>query len=61
MNIYEQLVYLATNPYDTLDKLKSSDAVLDELRKEFSSINSSQYTIDIRRACETMVSQTKLG
>ncbi|HHF0526083.1 TPA: hypothetical protein ACTUT5_001860 [Legionella anisa] len=60
MNIYETLLHLATEPYEEKvslrDGLKSSDAVLNELKKEFS-INSSnyQFVIDTRQACETMV------
>ncbi|HHF7365648.1 TPA: hypothetical protein ACPSKY_000748 [Legionella bozemanae] len=59
MNIYETLLYLATEPYEKKiilrDELKSSDAVLHELQKEFSINSSNHQLIDARQACETMV------
>lgn len=60
MNIYETLIYLATEPYEKKvglkDELKTSNAIFNELKKEFSVDSSnSQLVIDIRQACETMV------
>lgn len=57
MNIYETLLHLATEPYEQniklRDEIKSSEAVLNELKKEFSIKD--QFILDTRQACETMV------
>jgi hypothetical protein len=59
MNTYETLLYLATEPYDqkiTLrDELKSCEAILKELTKEFSSSVNYESVVDTRQANETMV------
>lgn len=60
MNTYATLLYLATEPYEEKivlnDELKSSEAILNELRKEFISSSSNyQALVDLRLASETMV------
>lgn len=66
MSIYEILLYLATEPYKKKavlrDDLKSSDAVLNELKKEFSMGSShGQLLVDTRQACETMVYKKQMS
>jgi methionine-rich copper-binding protein CopC len=65
MNVYQQLVTLATEPSfahsdlinNNGDTLKSAKSVLEELSLEINSdITSDAQTIDIRQACETRVS-----
>ena len=62
MNTYETLIYLATKPFEKsialIDELKSSKAVLNQLKKEFDiDSDNFQLTVDTRQACETMVYQ----
>ncbi|MGQ3888456.1 hypothetical protein ACQUW5_05415 [Legionella sp. CNM-1927-20] len=62
MSIYNKLIYMAANPYykeiilcnEKGEELKSSKAILKEIKKEFS-IGSSQLSVDFRQACETRV------
>lgn len=60
MNIYDTLLYLATDPFENKLGLKkgltSSDAVLNELEQELNfSFSDDLNTFDIRQANETMV------
>lgn len=60
MNTYEQLVYLATEPFDSKlvlcdkkgRKLKTSLAIQEALKNEFIQAN---LSMDMRQACETKV------
>lgn len=60
MNTYEKLVYLATEPFDNKvvlrdekgNELKSSLAVLKELKADFINAN---ISVDMRQACETHI------